>query len=129
MTITYRNLVTGQPAQEVPAVHDYFSLQIKAQAHGGYRYGTSQGENLCAYDTTNTFGNAWVDALTHTVVGGKAYAHLREMQEQPRDIDPGTEPDSPVYQGQDDEALTQKWAEQEGGFDPYAGNLDTLLGY
>jgi hypothetical protein len=38
-----------------------------------------------------------------------------EYEARPLPADPGTEPDSPVYQGE--------------GFDPYAGNLDQLLGY
>lgn len=140
--IEYWNLVTGDRATQREYKPNYFNLEIVAQVYaslpaghryGNYRYGTSQGENLCAYATEPTFREAWVSALTHTVIGGSAYVALQEMQAQARDIDPGTQPDSPVYDPADEaEALTQLWAEsrdEEGPFDPYAGNLDTLLDY
>ena len=129
MTTTYRNLITGEPAQAQPYRRNYFELEVVSQTNG-YLFGTSQGDNLCAYATANTFGNAWVDALTHTVIGGSAYVALQEMQAQPRPVDPGTEPDSPVYSGSFD--VTQSNDDgpaDDEGFDPYAGNLDTLLGY
>lgn len=109
---TYHNLITGEPAQARPHINNYFELEVVNKGFG-YRFGTAQGENLCAYATANTFGNAWVDALTHTVIGGSAYIALQEMQAQPFDVTQSND-DGPA----DDE-----------GFEPYAGNLDELLGY
>lgn len=108
--IEYRNLITGDRAQAQPDSREYFELHVLNAAPWGYQLSTSEGEFLSAWDAKPTFKEAWFDALTYTTVGGIAYQDYRNTKE-------------------DDEALTAKWAEQEGAFDPYAGNLDYLLGY
>jgi hypothetical protein len=112
-TVEYWNLVTGDRAEKSLPKRQYFELGVYREGDR-YETHTFEGEFLGAYDSAPTFGQAWIEALTYTMVGGEAYQHYRNMQAQPRDIDSGTQPYSPVY---------------DGPFDPYAGNLDELLGY
>ena len=111
--IEYRNLITGEPVAPSPDfTSDYFELNLFKAGPYCYQFGTSEGEFLSAWASQPSFKEAWFDALTYTTVGGTAY---QAWESRPMPADPGTEPDSPVYQGE--------------GFDPYAGNLDQLLGY
>jgi hypothetical protein len=91
----------------------YWMLEIKRLGPDHYRYGTNEGEYLAAHASEPNFRDAWTQALSQTTMGWDSLTKAREWEPQP--IDPGTEPDSPVYSGE--------------GFDPYAGQLDQLLGY
>ena len=103
-SIEYWNLVTGDRAQESPTIRDYFELAI-TQWGDDFFSGTSEGEFLCAFGFHQTFKEAWFDSLTYTTVGGSAYQAHQNGNPIPTD------------------------QTQSEPFDPYAGNLDLLLGY
>jgi hypothetical protein len=101
--IEYWNLVTGDRAPDREYKRDYFELEIVAQTFS-YRYSTSEGEFLCAYASEPNFYDAWTQALSHTLMGWHSLIRAREWE-----LDRATIDKVP--------------------FDPYAGNLDVLLGY
>jgi hypothetical protein len=100
MTIEYRNLITGESAQSAQRKRDYFELQI-SKCGSGFEYRIYEDENFGAIASEPNFRDAWVQACFMTPIGWEAITNYREW----------------------------KTAQPEEGFDPYAGNLDQLLGY
>ena len=100
MTTIYVNLIKGKAAQAAQAKRDYFELQI-SRSPSGYSYQTFQSENFGAIASESNFRDALVQACSMTPIGWEAITNYREW----------------------------KPSQPEEGFDPYAGNLDLLLGY
>jgi hypothetical protein len=119
------NSYRGTRAEDEPEfVEDgYWMLEIKCLAPGHYRHGTYEGEFIAGYASSITFRDAWLDALHGSPIGWDTLAKIEEWKNQhDNPVDPHAgmlalswEPKATVY--------------DDGPFDPYAGNLDTLLGY
>lgn len=115
--IQYFNLITNEPASESPAIRAYFELAI-TRCDDGFQYGTSEGEFLCAFGFHFTYKEAWLDAITYTTIGGKAYHAYTNGDPVPAvTIAEPFDTTQSNYDGLADDE----------GFDPYAGNLDQLF--
>jgi hypothetical protein len=102
MATIYVNLITGKAAKPAQAKQDYFELQI-FKSPSGFRYQTFEDENFGALASEPNLRDAWIQACLHTPMGWEAITNYREWK-----------PALP---------------EEGEGFDPYAGNLDRMLGY